>query len=306
VISLADARESGPHPSAGPATRPFNWIVNLDAGGDFRGALEFMRWLEGGLGTHHFYGVHVPPDDTPDGFESESGVRQILAEDQSTELFTSIMRTESSTRPSVVFSDFDTSLSAVLLLGRKEDPGAEESLVHTSGMVRRLVEQTGMPVVIVPSDFRRESMSTGPVMVAVDPTDTSSDVAHFAKRLADCQRLSLLLVHVARAVTPSHQRSIEEIQADYEKAEQAATESVQHWAVRAGVPRAKRDVVRGDLRHGVQRTAGRHDASILVCGTNASESAQRLESPSEVFELARYSHRPMALVPRGAKTDDDA
>ncbi len=303
VVSLDEARrKSGPQADASRSS-PFNWIVNLDAGGDFRGAVEFMRWLEDGQGEHHFYGVHVPPEGARDGFETESNVRDMLAHDHSTEMFDSIMRTESSTRPSVVFSDFDTSFSAVLLLGRKEGLSQDQNLVDTSGMVRRLVEQTGMPVVVVPSDFRRDKMSTGPVMVAVDPHDTGSEVARFAKRLADCQRLPLLLVHVAQPPAPREQSSIDEIQHDYERAEQRAGEAMNDWARQAGVSRARRDVVRGDLRHGVQRTAGRHDASVVVVGTTASQSAQRLERPSEVFEIARFSHRPTALVPRGG--DDD-
>ncbi len=295
------APDAGPEPGSDAR---FNWIVALDARGDCRGALELVKWLAERSDRHRFFGVHVPSEDDAAASESEDRARAVVESAQAGELVEVIVRTRTASAPEDILSEVDPDVAAGLVVSRRADAEGA-SLLRLGGTVRRLAEQTSTPVAIAPHDLERTQISRGPVLVAVDPEHTPSDVGIFSQHLASSKGLDLMLVNVAHVDDAGLlSASVDALHDAYRRAEREAATELERWAIRHGLASSWRTVVRGDVRFAIQTVAQRHDASVIVCGTRQRNIFSRLIEPSRALEIARYARRPVFLVPRAR--DEDA
>lgn len=283
-----------------------DWFVPLDAEGDATAALEFARWLGAGNVQHVFQGVNLT--DAPgavgltgdgDGDAAPYGGSQA----SSLRILDRIVDVDDGASPAGAIEELNERGHAQGLVVPRRADANDPALVRLGSFTRKLVSSAAMPIVIVPHDLHLLQISSGPVMVAVEPGRTPGAAASVAAEIAEAKHLPMVLVTVAQISTAvEFGNDAEELRDAYQLAEREAKADLIAWAAHHGVEKAWRHVVRGDVRFAIEHAARRFDASIIICGTRQRSIVERLLSPSSALELARYSARPVALIPQGVDT----
>lgn len=235
-----------------------------------------------------------------------SAARHEIDDEEVRGLLNEVVSTQSDAIPSDMLSDLeqlDGERLRGLIITRRAD-STDSSLVRLGALARRLAQKASTPVAIVPHDLRELQMSHGPVLLATAPSHTPASAARLTRQIAAVKRLKVLLVSVAQVEDiGAYSGNAEAFREAYADAERETEAQTIMWAQQNGLEHAWRQIVRGDVRFAVESAARRFDASVVVCGTRQRNILERLLAPSAALEMARYSTRPVILVPNDTRSE---
>lgn len=277
-------------------------MVGVDARGLSHGAVAFGRWLAGGL-LNTVYGTHVvewvpqhtdlPKADPAEVLASAARFLQPLRDDTRFEELGAVAATHAEVG---LAKAIEAKQANALVVGRRA-PRVGSPLVRLGRTARRLLRSLPVPVVVVPPDLEAEQIGRGPVLLAVDLTESCGAAAAFAARVAATMARPLMLVHAVHppdrgpyvppdlwghSMAALHRRSARDLHA---------------WADRHSVGAAERVLEEGPAAHVLDRVATQHDAALIVLGSRQLGGVQRLFMTSLGSELAASAMVPVAVVP---------
>jgi len=168
--------------------------------------------------------------------------------------------------------------------------------VRLGRVARRLVRSLPTPVVVVPPDLEDTEVGRGPVVVAVDLTESCSEAVRWAAALATEMRRGLVLLHAIHA--PDRGPYVPADLWDHALASVRNVDSAfEAWAHHHGVGEAPRVTVEGPPIQVLPEAAREHDACVLVTGSRRLGGAARLFMSSLGTELAATAGVAVAIVP---------
>jgi nucleotide-binding universal stress UspA family protein len=148
---------------------------------------------------------------------------------------------------------------------------------------QEIVEHSACPVVVLRDGH---DPSTGPIVIGLDGSEGARRALEWALDLAGATGSDIIAVHAPG--TGANNATVE-----------AARLDLQQWCTpieRRGIAYETR-VDAGDARSVIVQTADDAGASLLVVGTRGLGAVQGLLLGSVAGYIARYAHRPIAVVP---------
>jgi nucleotide-binding universal stress UspA family protein len=149
------------------------------------------------------------------------------------------------------------------------------------------VEHSPCPVVVLRGG---PDPSDGPIVVGLDGSEGAARALDWAADLAEATGARLVAVHAP--IVGANNATVN-----------AARTALDQWCaplVEREVPHEVR-VEPGDARTTLERVADESDASLLVVGTRGLGAIRGLLLGSVAGYIARYSERPIAIVPRSER-----
>jgi nucleotide-binding universal stress UspA family protein len=146
------------------------------------------------------------------------------------------------------------------------------------------VEHSPCPVVVLRGE---PDPSDGPIMVGLDGSEGATRALDWAIDLADATGATIVAVHAPMLGANNAMMD-------------AAREALERWCAPIGaraVPHEMR-IEQGDARTVLEHVADEAGASLLVVGTRGLGAVRGLLLGSVAGYIARYSKRPIAVVPR--------
>jgi nucleotide-binding universal stress UspA family protein len=163
-----------------------------------------------------------------------------------------------------------------------------------------LLRRLKVPVIIAPPDLLPSQIGDGPLLVAVDFTDSSRRAVEWAQPIADTLKRKLVLVHLADM--PDQLGYAGFIQS--ERWETLATEILDRGRERMDefvrahqLVGVETTVARGPVLPGLIDVATASSACMLVCGSGHHGVLHRIVVPSVASETAALAPVPVAVVP---------
>ncbi len=287
------------------------WLVGMDLSDRGQGALSYARWLSEVLPAErdYFTGVHVL---------EETELRQLLryhhleevernAAAAADRVARSVGAERALAKRNVICGrSAEEALGQLvrhpdvrgLLIGRQAMRG-EKRVVRLGRVARRLLRNLPVPVIVVPPDFRRQSVGEGPVLLAASIEADASGAAVFARQMAADLGRPLAVVHVvpgddylAAEMVPAGIASdfFRELRQDHER-------NLVEWMAKhelAGVPYS---ISEGSVVDRLAEAAHDERSPMIVCGSRGLGLGMRLFSSSVATDLAGACEVPVAVVP---------
>lgn len=277
------------------------WVVGLDLDERCLGALVFASWLaEAGDTT---VGVHVLEAWTRPHIRSETVLAKV--DDM-------VVRTSKAlglTRP--------TRMSPIEAVQAEEGLTAACTAERASGLVigrvartdqvpftrlgvvaRRLLRELPAPVIVVPPD--QTTIGGGPVILAIDLTDTTEAAVSFARTLAARHHRPLEIVHVGHrrrsSFIPDFSPSWVVARDEYHD---FVVSAVNAWTAKHGLADILQHVMYGDPADELARAATSRKAALVVVGSRHLGLVGRAFLSSTASVLAGLASCPVAVVPSG-------
>lgn len=186
----------------------------------------------------------------------------------------------------------------LLVLGRVA-PKNPTPFIRLGSVTRNILQSLMLPTIVVPSDYEVQDFRPGPIMVAVDGTDTSNAALAFGRCWSERLQRKLFLAHVL----PNDSFLGEDWLAPQEQHKartQLRTQSqtqIDLWLRRQGQQDARLELAQGDTFQELRYLATHHEACMVVTGSRCLDTSERLFSTSMSSALAASCDRPVAVVP---------
>ena len=283
------------------ASELMRWMVGVDARHLAGGAVAFARWLAQGhgndvLGVHVVEWVpsmqhrleHAEPDDVRS--RAADALRTLEQDAHFTELGAIVATAAEDGLETAV----DSKKADALVLGRRA-PRSGSGVVRLGRVARRMLRRLPVPVIIVPPDL--ETIGDGPVVLAVDLTESCGHAATIAARIATAMGRDLVLMHAIHPPDRGPYFPAEVWDLAMSDLRDRSEQGFLTWADRHGVGAAERIIIEGPPVQMVVELAEERDACLLVVGSRQLGGLERLFLSSLGSELAASSPRPVAVVP---------
>lgn len=287
----------------------YDWVVGLSGGSEDRGALELAKWLSnaGGRADWSVRGVHVCRDGSlvhrvrkiaaPSRLSSRARVAATIADARAAQSLASVDVLQSDTVEEGLLGSLGPRTLG-LVIGRHA--GSDEpTLVKLGSVARRLLRRCPAPLLVVPPDFDPALVSVGPLLVATNLTERSTEAAAFARWLGDRLGRALVLAHVG-APRPSPElglmtrSDIERLMAEEHR---RASADLRGWADRHGMGDRQCVVRVGPATSELLHAAAELHAVAIVCAPRQLSLRQRIMHRSTSSDLAAASRIPVVAVP---------
>lgn len=283
------------------------FIVGVDLRGLSPGASDLAAWLQVQGQGHTFVATHVLEggDDLGAdlGFPSEAVHDRVMAalrddvDRVGASVFEDVGIQQATVAEDGLAAAADLHEADGLLLGRRA-PAEGPGLIRLGRVARRLLRDLPVPVIVVPPNLRREAVGPGPVLVAVDLTDSCLGAVRYGQALARSLGRELRLVH---AVPPPRRQSAY-VPADAwddfaDERQRRDAASAKTWAADHGLEGLARIVSHGEPGDVLTAVAAEERACLLVCGSRQLSVVERLFTSSVATELAARAGFPVAVVP---------
>ncbi len=125
------------------------------------------------------------------------------------------------------------------------------------------------------------------VLVAVDLSASSANTIKIASDFAYQNGSRLIVAHIVEHSTADTRETIPEIQAKISLWVKPYLRNESRWAIAVG---------EGDVRHEISELIKKHCADLLIIGTHAATTVERLVLGSKAEELFRSIHIPVLTV----------
>ncbi|PRQ02247.1 Universal stress protein family protein [Enhygromyxa salina] len=190
--------------------------------------------------------------------------------------------------------------ATALIVSRRASTKAGVAFPRLGSVARRLLRRLKLPILIVPPDLLPSTVGEGPVVVAVDFSESSERALAWARTIADTIGRKLRLVHVADM--PDQLGYAGLLQS--ERWEQLANEIVDRGRERMaefikdqGLVDVESTVVRGSVLPMLADFAQTSKACLVVTGSGHHGLLHRVIVPSVASETAAMSTVAVAVVP---------
>jgi nucleotide-binding universal stress UspA family protein len=185
--------------------------------------------------------------------------------------------------------------AAAVLLTAAARPGTNMLVVGARGLggfaglllgsvSQECVEHSPCPVVVLRGE---PDPSDGPIVIGLDGSEGATRALDWAIDLAEATGAHIVAVHAP--ILGANNAMMD-----------AARQALEQWSAPIGartVPHEMR-IEPGDARTALEQVADDTDASLLVVGTRGLGAVRGLLLGSVAGYVARYSERPIAIVPR--------
>lgn len=186
----------------------------------------------------------------------------------------------------------------LLVLGRVA-PRDPTPFVRLGSVTRKVLQNLLLPTLVVPSDYEAQDFGPGPIMVAVDGSDTSNAALAFGQRWAKFLRRELFLAHVLPSESFLGQDWLDS--EELEKAKQSlrteGQSELERWLREQGQENTRLELAQGNTFHELRFLAIHHEACMVVTGSRCLNRSERIFSTSMSSALAASCDRPVAVVP---------
>jgi nucleotide-binding universal stress UspA family protein len=284
------------------------WIVGLDLRPHSHGALAFAAWLSANARDQSFVGLHVVEErDLP--VSGSAAIDPIVraARDHTLATLRATHTTDALGEPEVVPSrTADAALAAALsneaadgiIIGRRAAAG-EHSIVRLGRVARRLLRHLPGPVLVAPADLSPDHMGDGPVLAALDGTDSSLGAARIAARMAESLGRELVLVH---AVGLSSTMGVDYLPPDTAHRIRQTFESderprLEAWIAEHGLQDARLKIVEGPVVQSLLVVAERESACMVATGSRGLGPIEHLFVTGVGLDLAGAAPLPVLIAP---------
>ncbi|WAS94898.1 universal stress protein [Nannocystis punicea] len=289
------------------------WIVGVDLRHRSDGAVRFGAWLrEQTGGAIELVGVHAAPSavvDQLDQFEGRVRVHERLKTEAELameragvrEAYAEVELVEAG-EPAETLASARAGRSAVgMIVGRKAASDGRD-LVRLGSVARRLLQRLVVPTFVVPPDLQIDQLRSGPLVVAVTPSDASSGAVEVGATLAKALGRPLVFVRVVSVPEEYTQIywSTDALAQFKGQTIAAAKDRTAEWLADQG--RSEPVVVRyGDTITEILAVAAEQGAPFLVCGSRLLSRVERVIALSTSSELAARAAIPVLVVPPDAR-----
>ncbi|WP_371402634.1 universal stress protein [Kribbella sp. NBC_00662] len=185
----------------------------------------------------------------------------------------------------------------MLVVGRRGMGTFRRMLIGSTS--EAVVAHLTVPVVIVP-EYWKPADHSGPVLVALDDSDSNAAVMEFAIAAAVERRLPVRIVHVwdLPAVYSWDAMNSAGISAEWAENAQRHFENVAaEWRQKYPDMTIQIDIRRGHAVDGIVTTAEQSDAQLLVVGTHHHTRLAALLAGSVTRGVLHHAVCPLAVVP---------
>lgn len=187
----------------------------------------------------------------------------------------------------------------LLVLGRVA-PRDPTPFVRLGSVTRAVLQSLMLPALVVPSDYELGDFGPGPVMIAVDGTDTSNAALEFGQRWAAYLGRDYFLAHVLPSESFLGQDWLapDELKQAQDLLRQEGQSEIDRWLRDQGQTHARLELAQGsNTFHELRYLSIHHEACMVVTGSRCLNAGERLFSTSMSSALAAGSDRPVAVVP---------
>ena len=150
---------------------------------------------------------------------------------------------------------------------------------------------------VVPPDLDANQLGSGPVILAVDMTESCGAAAAFAARVATAMGRDLVLVHAIHAPDRGPYLPADAWDERIAQLDAHGEEQFRQWSDRHAIGAAERVIVHGPPSQRLPHIAAERDACLLVTGSRQLSSVERMFLSSMGSELAAIASVPVAVVP---------
>jgi nucleotide-binding universal stress UspA family protein len=286
------------------------WIVATNLREDSRGALEWTAWLHRHVrapGLHPTAALAVVREaggfvSTPDAHalvqaRVKDAAATFIANSPARDAIEAI-RVEVAADVASALCEAVSVPGATLVMGRPA-PRENRRLVRLGRVARRTLRQLAGPVVVVPPDWTVALAGQGPIVVAVDASDSSLKAIEFAEDLAGAVGRPLLAVQAIQGVSALSSAFLTPAEFTHSRErhrQQETSELARFLESRGHASLAVRSEV-GPTLHTLFDVADDVKAAAIVCGSRRLGLAERILSASVGSELAAFAELPVAVVP---------
>lgn len=286
------------------------WIVGVDVGEGFHGALGFVAWAarDGRLPSADLVAVHV--------LEAEH-LRMVLRTHHLEEVDRAARDAAAANldRHGVVAQleivqavDASEGLAAealrlgadALVVGRHA--GLDGSGLGKLGRIARgALQDLAVPVIVVPHDLQPPDVGDGPVLAITSLGDDAVEAVRFARRFATWTGRRLAVAHAVRFAVDRTVAYLafppETLESHREERVSEGRRALQAWVAAHDIAVDDLHVIEGSVLSGAPRLARELRSPILVAGSRIVEGADRRLHTSIGTELAAGAPLAVAVVP---------
>lgn len=252
--------------------------------------------------------VHVVDD--ADGGDSEARARGAVVLDRTVSRLPLphdvVRRVELGDPAERILAAADDERAELIVTGTK--PGRQRSKALFGSVASRVIEQSRVPVVVVPPAALRDALRGQPansreIVIGVDGSARADEAVAVASRLAQRARANVVLAHVVSVASPAVMPAAPIAPPISDPTPEHGRQLLEE--ARALVPMP--DDVDLELRHGLvdeqlEQLARERNSDLLVVGSSRPGRFRRLLLGSTANRLAVDGERPIMIVPEGAGT----
>lgn len=292
---------------------PFELTIGLDLRPQTTGAVQYCLWLSQAANLQaagHIHPVHVIEPDAMVELLRHADEQTILGafKRRGKEILDEVAHGGHLHPPEVVGGDAVELLedlarkrdSTALVISRRAPSDTGVALTRLGSIARRLLRRLKLPIIVAPPDLLPSQVGDGPVIVAVDFTDSAARAVAWARPVADTIGRPVRLVNFVDM--PDQLGYAGLIQS--ERWDQLANEILDRARERMIEFQAKHaltdvetTVVRGPVLPAIADFAAASKACLLVTGSGHHGILHRIIVPSVASETAALSSVPVAVVP---------
>lgn len=186
----------------------------------------------------------------------------------------------------------------LLVLGRVA-PKSPTPFVRLGSVARSVLQSLLLPTVVVPCDYEREDFAPGPVMVAVDGTDTSNAALAFALDWSSYLGRELFLAHVLPSDSFLGQDWLpdDELKKAQALLQAQGQSDLEIWLRSQGQSKARIELAQGQTFAELRYLATHHEACMIIAGSRCLHGSERIFNTSMSSALAANCDRPVLVVP---------
>jgi nucleotide-binding universal stress UspA family protein len=286
------------------------WIVGVDLRKRSDGALRFATWLQSQYkDTPTLHGVHVLVSAQLKSLRKFGSKADIISRLQAEAKLVAdnagvgdaLRSLEVQEHRNVVIgmtSACEEHHASVLVVGRKSG-ATEGGVVRLGSVARKLLRRLVAPTIVVPPDLETSSFTSGPVVLAAVPGDSSVGALRFAQNMAAQLGRPLIIVHVVRTpIEYAHLYSSSgELQRIRQEHSDYAFRALKTWLAENDASDHKVDIRLGLEFDALSAACHEHNAALLICGTRRLSGFERIALLSVSSDLAAHASFPVAVVP---------
>ncbi len=288
------------------------WIVGVDLRHRSDGAIKFAAWLRETSANAEgceLVGVHVVEAKQMAGlqrFDPKQAVLERLQVESklvirnagASEGFATVdviegRRAAHSLESACVYHHGDG-----LIVGRKAG-SEEQAVVRLGSVARHLLRSLSGPTFVVAPDLAADGIGSGPIVVAVTPTDASLSACTFARAVGE--RLGREVVFVRVVTVPEDYAHIywssdalEQFRVEFVE---RARVQLKAWLTEHGFGEARVELRYGPEVAELVAASKLHDSPFIVCGSRLLGTFERMLTSSTSSELAAHAPCPVVVVP---------
>lgn len=186
----------------------------------------------------------------------------------------------------------------LLVLGRVA-PKDPTPFVRLGSVTRSILQSLMLPTVVVPSDYEAQDFGPGPVMIAVDGTDTSNAAVEFGMQWAKLLGRDYFLAHVLAGDFFLGQDWLpaEELKKAQAQLRGEGQSELDRWLRSQNQEHARLELAQGNTFQELRYLATHHDACMVVTGSRCLHGTERIFNTSMSSAMASSCDRPVAVVP---------